>query len=88
MSNPPANVVPITTSHQRDTEIGFRKLAEAAARGEIVGAGYTVIDRSGRTREGVLGMARANPALAHYGAARLASMLLWPDDEAGEASGR
>lgn len=79
MSRQPDNVIPITTTHSRDTELGFRKLAEAAARGEIVGAAYTAIDASGRTHQGLIGSARTNRPLAHYGASRLAEMLLWPD---------
>lgn len=75
------NVVPLHVSHARDTELGFRRLADAAARGEIQGAAYTVIDSRGRTNEGVLGVARVNYAVAHYGAARLANMLLWPDED-------
>ena len=76
-----SNVISIAISHQRDTELGFKRLAEAAARGEICGAGYTVIDADGRTHEGLLGIARVNHPLTHYGASRLANMLLWPEQE-------
>lgn len=71
-------VVVFMTRDQRDTKEGFEALAQAAQRGEIVGAGYTVVDRLGRTYEGVLGVARHKPQLAHYGAERLAKLLLWP----------
>lgn len=73
------NVIPITTTHQRDMELGFRRLADAAARGEIVGAAYTAIDASGGTHQGLIGSARSNRFLAHYGASRLTEMLLWPE---------
>lgn len=74
------NVIPFPSADQRDTEQGFLALANAAARGEIIGAAYTAIDATGRTREGLLGAARTNHALAHFGASRLASLLLWPED--------
>lgn len=77
---PDLNIIPFPSVDQRDTEQGFIALANAAARGEIIGAAYTAIDASGRTREGLLGAARSNQALAHYGASRLATLLLWPDD--------
>ena len=38
-----------------------------------------LIDAQGNTRQGVIGSARENPALAHYGATRLAAQLLWFD---------
>lgn len=74
------NVIPFPAANQRETELGFKALAEAAARGDIIGAAYTAIDAQGRTREGVLGAARSNTALAHYGASRLANLLLWADE--------
>lgn len=74
------NVIAFPSANQRDTELGFRALADAAARGDIIGAAYTAIDAQGRTREGLLGLARSNTALAHYGASRLANLLLWPDE--------
>ena len=73
------NVINFPSTNRRDTERGFLLLAEAAARGQIIGAGYTVIDAGGKTRQGWFGAAEANPALAHYGATRLAALLLWPD---------
>lgn len=60
----------------RETARGFRQLAEAAERGEIIGAGYTVMDIHGRTREGVLGAAGSNLAATLVGALRLARKLL------------
>jgi hypothetical protein len=87
---PPSNgkVIPIGICAARETAEGFRRLAEAAERGEIVGAGYTVIDARGQTREGALGQARTNLSLAHYGASRLAALLLWAEDAAGKLRGR
>lgn len=80
MSPPHLNVIAFPSPHQYDTVQGFRLLAEAAERGEIIGAAYTALDARGGTREGLLGAARSHTALAHFGAARLASLLLWPDD--------
>lgn len=76
----PCKIVKLHAAHQRATELGFLRLADAAARGEIIGGGYTVIDVTGRTREGLLGMAQVNTTLAHYGASRLAGLLLWPEE--------
>ena len=73
------NVIPINLHRRSETAEAFQALADAAARGEIVGAAYTVIDARGETRQGVIGNARDNPALAHYGASRLAAQLLWLD---------
>jgi len=81
VSPPPPVVVAFPSPNQRDTETGLLRLAEAAARGEIIGAAYTAIDSQGRTREGLLGAARSNQTLAHYGASRLAHLLLWPEDQ-------
>lgn len=73
------NVIPINLHRRCETAKAFMALADAAARGEIVGAAYTVMDAHGNTRQGVIGSAQDNPALAHYGASRLAAQLLWPD---------
>lgn len=75
-----SNIIPFIPRPQLETARGFIQLAQAAERGDIVGAGYTVIDRNGRTRQGLLGAARTDRALALYGAERLAHMLLWPDE--------
>lgn len=73
------NVIPINIRTRMETARAFEALAAAAERGEIVGAAYTVIDSTGNTRQGVIGAACDNQALAHYGAIRLAATLLWPE---------
>ena len=79
----PTNVISIHCSHQRELAAALQDLAARVARGEIIGMAYTAIDPNGSTREGTLGAARVNRAVAHYGASRLASLLLWPDDAEG-----
>lgn len=74
-------VVPFSPPAARETQRGFLLLAEAAERGEIIGAAYTVISPEMVTRQGWFGAANSNPAVAHYGVQLLAQMLLWPDDE-------
>ena len=76
----PANVIPFRAPLMRATAKGLRQLADAAERGEIIGAGYTVLDMHGQTREGVLGAAESNLAAAHLGASRLAYKLLRLDE--------
>lgn len=73
------NVIPINIRRRTETASAFKALAAAAERGEIVGAAYTVIESTGNTRQGVIGAACDNQALAHYGALRLAATLLWPE---------
>lgn len=75
-----SNVTSIHSADQHHLIESFLRLAEIAARGDIIGAGYTVIDTNGGTHEGLLGSARTNHVLAHYGATRLASRLLWRDE--------
>lgn len=75
-----SNVIQFMAPQMRATADGFRRLAEAAERGEIIGGCYTVIDAYGQTREGAFGAARSNRAIAHLGASRLASLLLWPEE--------
>lgn len=79
MASNALNVIPISINRRCETAKAFLALADAAARGEIVGAAYTVIDARGDTRQGLVGSARDNVPLAHYGASRLAAQLLWPD---------
>lgn len=71
-----AKVIPFRSEQMRETARGFRLLADAAERGEIIGAGYTVIDMHGRTRVGVFGAAASNLAAVYLGAHRLAYRLL------------
>lgn len=76
-----SNILPKYTGAQSDTIKGLRDLLAATERGEVVGLGYIAITSRGETREGTLGLAATNTALAHYGATRLASILLWPEYE-------
>ncbi|OYD53281.1 hypothetical protein CGK74_13795 [Thauera propionica] len=81
MNTRATNVIPINIRRRTETARAFKALADAAERGEIVGAAYAVIDSTGNTRQGVIGAACENQALAHYGAIRLAATLLWPDQD-------
>lgn len=58
----------------------FLQLAELAETGEITGMVYSVTDRRGAMRHGLLGTMRTTPALAHHAAAQLADMLLYPEE--------
>lgn len=75
-----SNIIPITRPAARETESGFILLAEAASRGEIIGAAYTVITPGMNTRHGWFGATEQHPALTYYGVQRLSQLLLWPDD--------
>jgi len=80
MASPKGIVVPFAPPESRQTQRGFILLSEAAERGEIIGAAYTVLTPEMLTRQGWFGAANTHPALAHYGVQQLAHMLLWPDE--------
>lgn len=72
-----SKIIPITRPASRQTESGFILLAEAAGRGEIIGAAYAVLTPEMDTRHGWFGAAEQNPALAYYGVQQLSQLLLW-----------
>jgi hypothetical protein len=63
-----------------ETAAGLRQMLQLAEQGRLIGGAGTMIDSRHKTHEYALGFARDNRSLAHYGATRLAAMLLWPDD--------
>jgi hypothetical protein len=62
------------------TAEALRELADAADRGEIIGIAYCAFDPHKEIIGRVAGYAKANKRDAHFGAHRLAYMLLYGAD--------
>lgn len=74
-----AEVITFRSKESLELAKAFREIADVMERGQITGAGFTLITIDGETIEGALGTAKTNRAVAHLGACRLSRMLLWPE---------
>lgn len=72
-----SNVVQFAGADARATAAAFRQLAEAAERGELIGAGYVAITFDRFVHIGTLGYARRNPDMCLRGAYRLMDTLAY-----------